>query len=69
MKEILETLSQKGFLWCVMNSGKIDMQVQSSEGKIQDAFNLFEVNLIERPQFIGHLSRELLFFRFPLIST
>lgn len=35
-------------MWCLLNADKIDSQVQLSKDKIQDAFTIFEVNIIIR---------------------
>ncbi|KAF9472457.1 hypothetical protein BDN70DRAFT_900529 [Pholiota conissans] len=42
VKELIENLNKKGFVWCLLNADKIDGQVQLSREKIQDAFTIFE---------------------------
>ncbi|OCH90019.1 kinase-like protein [Obba rivulosa] len=43
VKSIVETLRQKGFLWCMVNVNKIDLKIKDAESKIADAFRMFNL--------------------------
>ena len=38
VKSILENVNEKGFLWCLMNSDKLDKQISNCEVKLENAF-------------------------------
>lgn len=40
---IVEKLRKKGFLWCMMNQGDIDIQIVDVERRVATAFELFNV--------------------------
>ena len=47
MKNNLENVNEKGFLWCLMNSDKLDKQISECEEKLEIAFLELHVRTIQ----------------------
>ncbi|TCD63709.1 hypothetical protein EIP91_005080 [Steccherinum ochraceum] len=43
VKDIMDVLAKKGFMWCMMHQDKIDNSIAVAERNISDAFSLFNV--------------------------
>ncbi|TFK67614.1 kinase-like protein [Pluteus cervinus] len=56
VKNVCQILSQKGFLWCVMNTDKIDVKLAKADVDISDAFTMFGIIAqIDRVKFQNEL--------------
>lgn len=44
VKDIIETLNTKGFMWCLIHQDKIDNAISAAQAKIADVFNMFNVS-------------------------
>jgi hypothetical protein len=45
VKDIVEKLKTKGFLWCLIHQDKIDNQISDVEHRIKAAFDMFNVSM------------------------
>ena len=43
VKDIVDPLSKKGFVWALIHQDKIDKQINVAQSKITDVFGLFNV--------------------------
>lgn len=46
VKDIVDPLSKKGFVWGLIHQDKIDKQINVAQSKITDVFGLFNVSRI-----------------------
>ncbi|KAF7790082.1 hypothetical protein EIP86_001032 [Pleurotus ostreatoroseus] len=55
VKNILENVNEKGFLWCLMNSDKLDKQISECEEKLEIAF--LELHKLAQRERLQQLTR------------
>ncbi|KAI0304076.1 kinase-like domain-containing protein [Russula brevipes] len=44
LRDVIDKLKRKGFLWCMLNQDKIDTQISDVQSRIADTFVLFNVS-------------------------
>ena len=44
LRDVIDKLKKKGFLWCMVNQDKIDTQISDVQSRIADTFALFNVS-------------------------
>lgn len=46
VKGVLETVNEKGFLWCLMNAEKLDFLIKDCDGTLEKMFRVIYVRFL-----------------------